>query len=131
MPTGVTDAELAVLKDLWDHGRATIRQLTDRLYPGGGVAQYATVQKLLDRLEAKGCVTREKQGRTNLFAATAQRDDLIRGQLQEAAAKLCDGSLTPLLTNLVSDAALSRQEITQLRLLLDELEQQAGQEARG
>ena len=38
----VTDAELEVLKLLWDRGPSTIRQLTDRLYPDGGTAHYAT-----------------------------------------------------------------------------------------
>ena len=49
------DAELAVLQQLWERGPATIRQLTDALYPEGTDAYYATVQKLLERLEAKGC----------------------------------------------------------------------------
>ena len=42
-PQDVTDAELAVLQALWDGGPATIRRLTDVLYPGGGPAQYGTV----------------------------------------------------------------------------------------
>src|SRR6266849_6265789 len=48
-PQDVTDTELSILQALWDRQPATIRQLTDRLYPGGGAAHYATVQKLLDR----------------------------------------------------------------------------------
>ena len=55
----VTDAELAVLQTLWEHGPATIRQLADILYPGGKAAQYGTVQKLLERLEGKTCVRRD------------------------------------------------------------------------
>ena len=46
--TDVTDAELAVLKELWAEGPSTIRKLADRLYPGGTTSHYATVQKLLD-----------------------------------------------------------------------------------
>ena len=119
----VTDAELAVVKELWRHGPSTIRQLTDLLYPEGGTAHYATVQKLLDRLEAKRCVARAKNGRTNVFSATVQRSDLIRNRLREAADKLCEGSLSPLLTNLVSTGDLSGSEIHELRSLLDQLEQ--------
>ena len=51
-PPDVTDAELAVLQTLWEQGEATIRQLTDVLYPEGKAAHYGTVQKLLERLEA-------------------------------------------------------------------------------
>ena len=57
-PQDVTDAELAVLQVLWEEGPLPIRSLADVLYPGGKTAQYATVQKLLERLEGKGCVAR-------------------------------------------------------------------------
>ena len=97
----VTDAELAVLQALWERGSATIRQLTDALYPGGSAAQYATVQKLLERLEAKGCVRRDRQPWPHLFVATVDRDDLIGRRLRAVAEKLCGGSLTPLLTHLI------------------------------
>ena len=56
----ITESELAVLRILWDRGLATIRQVTEVLYPEGGAAQYATVQKLLDRMEAKAFVRRDR-----------------------------------------------------------------------
>ncbi len=61
-PHDVTDAELAILQLLWENREATIRYLTDSLYPHGGTAQYATVQKLLERLETKGFVRRDRAG---------------------------------------------------------------------
>src|SRR5437588_8090746 len=97
----VTDAELAVLQALWDGGAATIRRLTDELYPGGSTAHYATVQKLLERLEAKGFVRRRRQTGAHLFEAAIARDDLVGRLLEQMADKLCGGSLTPLLTHLV------------------------------
>jgi BlaI family penicillinase repressor len=118
-PRDVTDAELAVLQVLWDQGPATIRQLTDRLYPGGGTAQYATVQKLLDRLEAKECVGRERTAGAHVFAAALARDELIGRRLQDVAEKLCGGSLTPLLTHLVRTRRLSARERRELRDLID------------
>jgi BlaI family penicillinase repressor len=53
----VTEAELALLQSLWDDGPATIRQLVDRVYRQSGTSIYATVQKLLDRLESKGSLS--------------------------------------------------------------------------
>ena len=50
----VTEAELALLQSLWDSGPATIRQLVDRVYKQEGTSVYATVQKLLDRLDVVG-----------------------------------------------------------------------------
>jgi BlaI family transcriptional regulator, penicillinase repressor len=121
-PQDVTDAELAVLQVLWEEGPATIRRLTDVLYPAGGAAQYATVQKLLERLEAKGYVGRQRTGAAHLFSAAVPRDELIGRRLQDVAEKLCGGSLTPLLTHLVRTRRLSARERQELRDLIDELD---------
>jgi predicted transcriptional regulator len=123
-PRDITDAELAVLQVLWDRGEASIRQITATLYPEGGVACYATVQKLLERLEAKGCVARERAGPVHQFAAAVGREDLIGRRLRAVAEKLCGGSLTPLLTHLVQTQRLSARERQELRALIDELDQQ-------
>ncbi len=63
----LTDAEFAVLEPLWEAGPQTIRQLTVRLYPQQSTSDYATVQKLLERLEAKGCVKRDRQAPATYF----------------------------------------------------------------
>ena len=118
----ITDSELSVLRILWDRGPATIRQLTDRLYPGGGTAQYATVQKLLDRLEGKGCVRRDRTPAAHVFTAAIDRDALIGRRLQDVAEKLCGGSLTPLLTHLMRSRPLSARERRELRDLIDKLD---------
>src|SRR5215467_9586858 len=109
-PQDVTDTELSILQALWDRQPATIRQLTDVLYPGGGTAHYATVQKLLDRLEAKGCVVRRRAGGPHVFEAAVGRDELIGRKLEDVAEKLCGGSLTPLLTHLVRTGRWSNRE---------------------
>ncbi len=118
-PRDVTDAELGVLQALWDGGPMTIRQLTDRLYPGGGTAQYATVQKLLERLEAKECVSRERTAGAHVFGAALGREELIGRRLQDVAEKLCGGSITPLLTHLVRTRRLTARERRELRDLID------------
>ena len=120
-PQDVTDAELDVLRGLWDDGPATIRTLADRLYPGGGTSEYATVQKLLERLEDKGHVKHRSEGRQNVYSARVQREDLVARRLRDTAEQLCDGSLTPLLTHLVSAGRLSRDELLELRRLVDRL----------
>ncbi len=114
----VADAELEVLKTLWDRGPSTIRELTDRLYPNGGTAHYATVQKLLERLETKSCVRHQPRGRVNIYSATVDREALIASRLRDTADRLCDGSLTPMLTQLVHSAELTRDELTSLRALI-------------
>jgi predicted transcriptional regulator len=119
-PQDITDAELAVLQVLWDAGPLPIRRITDRLYPGGSAAQYATVQKLLERLEQKECVNRDRAAAVHVFAAAIGREELIGRRLQAVAEKLCGGSWTPLLTHLVSGQRLSAKERQELRRLIEE-----------
>jgi predicted transcriptional regulator len=121
-PQDITDAELAVLQVLWDEGPCNIRRITGVLYPNGRAAQYATVQKLLERLEAKECVRRDRSTAVHRFAATLDRDELIGRRLRSVAEKLCGGSWTPLLTHLVQNQKLSAQDRQALRHLIEELD---------
>jgi BlaI family transcriptional regulator, penicillinase repressor len=118
----VTDAELSLLQSLWDLGPATIRQLVERVYAQEGTSVYATVQKLLDRLEAKGCVRRDRSGTVHVFEAAIDRDELIGRRLRAVADALCGGSLTPLLTHLVQGEELSEKERKELRALINRLD---------
>jgi predicted transcriptional regulator len=118
----VTEAELAVLQALWDHGPATIRDLTDRLYPGRDDAGYATVQKLLERLERKGHVRRDRSAHAHVFSARTGREQLVGHRLRKVAEELCGGQMAPLLTHLVRAEALSRQERDDLRALIERLD---------
>jgi predicted transcriptional regulator len=120
-PQDITDAELAVLNLLWKRGRSTVRELTDILYPQGTGAHYATVQKLLERLEIKKFVRRDRKPWPHQFDARIDRDELIGRRLQTTADKLCEGSLFPLMTHLVK-AQLTAEDRRSLRDLLDELE---------
>jgi predicted transcriptional regulator len=123
-PQDVTDTELAILQVLWDRGTATRRQITDVLYPEGGPAHYTTVQKLLERLEAKGYVGKKRHGDVLSFTASIDREQLISRRLLDVADKLCGGSLTPLLMNLVRAKPLTATELEELRALLDEIQKQ-------
>src|SRR5262245_49061843 len=120
-PQDVTDTELAILQVLWDQDTSNRRQITDALYPDGGPSHYATVQKLLERLEAKGYVTSERTAGVLAFRPAVGRDELISRKLLAVAEKLCGGSLTPLLTNLVRNERMTPQALDELRGLIDEL----------
>jgi BlaI family penicillinase repressor len=121
-PKDITDAELDVLQVLWEQGPCPIRRITDTPYPEGSVAHYATVQKLLERLEGKGCVTRQRRGLVHDWVAAIGRDELIGRKLRAVAETLCGGSMTPLLTHLVQTQRLSAQERQELRALIDSLD---------
>jgi predicted transcriptional regulator len=83
------------------------------------------VQKLLERLEGKGYVTSDRNQSVVTFAAAVGREELISRRLLDVADKLCGGSLTPLLMNLVRAKPLTNHELQELQAALDELSRRA------
>jgi len=83
------------------------------------VAQYATVQKQLERLEAKGFVRRDRTLFVHVFSAAIGADELIGRHMREMADKLCEGSLAPVLSHLARTQALTDEERRALRALID------------
>jgi predicted transcriptional regulator len=118
----IPDAEWAVLQLLWERGPATVRQLLDILYPKGGPSEYATAHKLLERLQAKGLVRRDRHEGAYLFEAAVARDEVIGQQLEALVEKMCNGSLQALLTNLVRVKRLSGDELRELLALVESLD---------
>ena len=82
------------------------------------------IQKLLERLESKGCVRRDRRAAVHVFAPLLGRDELVGRRVRAVAEQLCGGSLTSLLTHLVQTTRLSARERQELRSLLEELEKQ-------
>ena len=118
----VTEAELAILEQLWERGPSNVRDLAVVLYGSASTSNTATVQKLLGRLESKSCVARDQSVWPRLFRPAIEREELIGRRLQITADELCEGSLGPLLTHLVQQGSLSRSDRTKLKSLLEKLD---------
>jgi predicted transcriptional regulator len=91
------------------------------LYPRGGPSETATVHKLLERLEAKDCVRRERTEVALRFHSAVSRDELIGSQLEALVEKRCGGSLQPLLSNLLRVKRLTPAEVRELLALVESL----------
>ena len=117
----ITDGELSILQVLWERGEAGSREITEALYEEVTDPKMASVQKLIERLEAKGCVQRDRSERAHRFRPLVSHAQFLRSRLQALADRLCDGTLVPLVTTLLQSKGLSRSEKEQLRKLIREL----------
>ena len=104
---------------LWQTERLTARQIREQLYPDTTKAQHGTVQRLLQRLEDKGYVERDRSLYVHLFSAAISRQAYAGGQLESLTDKLTAGSFAPLITHLVQEKKISRDEINRIRAILD------------
>ncbi len=108
------------MRCLWEFGPSSKRQLMDWLYPSATVSDAATVQKLIERLEQKGLVKRDRRRFAHIIHAAKTRDKFAGEQLEVLAEKLSDGSLCPLLLHVVETRRLTARERRTLRKLLEQ-----------
>ena len=118
-PVSLANAELSVMELLWDHDGMTARQVQDLLYGASDRSQHGTVQRLLQRLEDKGFVRRERSESSQTFTPCITREAYAGGQLETLAERLTGGSIAPLLSHLIDQKRLSRADMRRLRELLD------------
>jgi len=123
----LANAELAIMDLLWEQDNLTARQVREELYPGAEREQHGTVQKLLQRLERKGFVARDRRLPVHLFSAMVSRGEYTGGQLECLAEKLTGGSLAPLLTQLVEQKRISQKDIAELKAILDQYSEEGDQ----
>ncbi|MEM8669095.1 MAG: BlaI/MecI/CopY family transcriptional regulator [Planctomycetota bacterium] len=108
-------AELAIMDMLWQNERMTARELREALYPDAKKAQHGTIQRLLQRLEDKGYIERDRSIAIHFFSARVSRQAYAGQQLEQLAEELTSGSIAPLITHLIEEKKISRAELQRLR----------------
>ena len=112
----LTDREHELMEILWDRGSATVAEvregITDELARN-------TVLTFLRRLEDKGYVRHEEEGRAHRYYATLSREEATESALSRLTRTVFRGSRALLLTHLVSDRDLPEEEARKIRALLD------------
>ena len=121
-PPKPTDAELQILRVLWQRGASTVREVQQSLNetkPTG----YTTVLKLLQIMTEKGLVRRDEKQRAHVYEARLAQHQTQRQMVTDLLNRVFDGSASNLLLHaLASKESASREELTQIREILDEIE---------
>jgi BlaI family transcriptional regulator, penicillinase repressor len=115
----LSPAESEILQLVWRLDSATVQEVCDA-FPKERSVTYATVQTLLRRLEKKGYIDHELQGKAYLFRPTAKREDVIRRTVSDFVDRLFGGDPAPLLLHLVDRSKLNGEEIKRLKKLIEE-----------
>jgi predicted transcriptional regulator len=116
MQTLLTDREAEIMDVLWDHGPSTVAEVRTQL---PDKPAYTTVLTILRILEAKSFIDHAEEGRAHRYAARVGREAARRSALQALSKKFFNGSAALLLTHLVSEQKLSREDVRRIRALLD------------
>ncbi len=115
-------AELEVLKALWDHGPATVRQVMNHLHDHGRQVAYTTVLTFLTRLEQKGYARSDKSDVAYVYRPAVTRAKVTKSRLRSLIEQLYDGDAAPLVLQLMRQENFTADEIAELQKLIDQLD---------
>ena len=118
-PPRLGKVQYQIMQALWPLGRATARQITEELSRTQPIA-HSTVQTLLRQLEAKGIVTHDLEDRTFVYRPLYQQAQVTETPLHDLFTRIYHGSVVNLMSHLLKHERISREELAQLRELLDE-----------
>lgn len=115
MDISLTNREAHVMRVLWEHGPSIVAEVRDRL---SDELAYTTVLTILRTLETKGYVAHQEEGRVHRYFAVVKEQAAQRSALRHLTQKLFNGSAELLFTHLVSDQALTPEQIRRMRKIL-------------
>lgn len=117
-----TDAELGILRVLWDRGASTVREVHETLQDGSG---YTTVLKTMQIMTEKGLVMRDESQRAHVYTARVPRENTQRQLVTDLVDRVFGGSPARLALQALSTKKTSPEELAELRQLLESLEKEA------
>lgn len=113
-----TDAELAILRILWQRGPSTVRQVYEVLGRERPTA-YTTALKLLQIMAEKGLVSRDERERTHIYQARLSEEQTQRQLVRDLLDRAFGGSSTKLVMQALAARRASSEELSEIRRLLD------------
>lgn len=112
------ERELDIMQALWKSGSATVSEVHQSLLSERGDVAYTTIQTMLNRLEAKGLVTRDDSDRAHRYRPVLKEGAAVNGAIRKLAERFFSGSVEALATRLV-EKDLSGEQLDRIQELID------------
>ncbi|MFZ3340540.1 MAG: BlaI/MecI/CopY family transcriptional regulator [Terriglobales bacterium] len=114
----LTEAELRVMKVLWERGSGTVQQVLDSMEEKPALA-YNSVLTTIRVLERKGYLEHIKDGRAHVYAPLVRQQEATRSEVRRLASRFFGNSHEDLVLNILEDRGMEREELARLRKMLD------------
>jgi predicted transcriptional regulator len=121
-----TEAELEILRVLWEQGACTVRDVHEVLHRRDGTG-YTTALKQLQIMFDKGLVERDESQRAHVYRAAVSKERTQKKFLSDMLQRVFDGSPSRLVLQALGDHKASREELQEIRALLNQLDKDADQ----
>lgn len=123
-PKRPTDAELAILRILWEHGPSTVRQVHEALNQGRA-SGYTTALKLLQIMTDKRLVERDETRRPQVYRPRLSRDQTERQLVHDLLDRAFAGSAKRMVLQALAEKKASPVELAEIEKILNRLEEGA------
>jgi BlaI family transcriptional regulator, penicillinase repressor len=114
----IAESEWQVMRVLWRTSPLSANEVVDEVAPATKWKP-KTVKTLLNRLVAKKALGFRKEGRAYLYYPLVNEADCVKADSRSFAERVYGGALAPVLANLIEESDLSKDEIAELRRILD------------
>jgi BlaI family transcriptional regulator, penicillinase repressor len=122
-----TDSELEILTVLWSRGPCTVREVYETLHRRRKSAQYSTVLKFMQIMAQKGLLLRDDTERAHVYEPAHTREWMQQQLAVDLLQRGFDWSMKNFLIGALSARKASKEEIAELRKLLDDYERRKQQ----
>ena len=121
-----TEAELDILQVLWERGPSTVRDVHESLYGSDG-AGYTTALKLMQIMHGKGLVERDDSQRAHVYRSAINKQRTQKRYLADMVQRLFNGAASELVLHALGNhPSASREELKEIRALLNKIESEGG-----
>lgn len=117
----LTDAEWNIMEGLWENAPLTGREITESMEKRMGWNRSTTLT-LLRRLEEKGAIESNDEGRKKLFLPIISREEVALQETEEFLERIYNGSVSMMISAMTKKKALAKSEIDELYAMLKDLE---------
>jgi predicted transcriptional regulator len=124
-----TEAELAILRVLWERGPSTVRQVFVALADARETG-YTTTLKLMQIMAEKGLVTRDESSRTHIYTARASQGHTQRQLITDLVDRAFGGSAAALVLQALSSHPASPKELAEIEKLITDYRKKSAKESR-
>ncbi len=119
-----TELELEILKVLWRHGPATVREVREALAPTRKLA-HTSVITMMNIMTDKGYLTRDTGESRHVYRARVTANSVRKRMLGDLVRRAFDGSAVAMMLHLLDTSDLNADELVELRRHLNEKEEQS------
>lgn len=119
-PLRLGDLQVAILRVLWDEGEATVARVHEGL--SGKHRALTTIATMLSKMERRGIVEHRVEGRQFVFRPRISEQEVLRSMVADLTEKLFEGDVTALVSHLLTEQEIDRDELVRLRRMIVEKE---------